>query len=237
LSTLLVDFGVVSADEAAAGRLASAARTDLSSALRDFLGSLAALQATALLIVDDAHHLPDAVMHELRSLSDMGGSMKLLQIVLVGEPSLTRSLRSAELRGLDDRVALRAELGPLEEDELAGYVAHRLAVAGRGERVGFSEIALRRIFSLSRGVPGVVNQLCDRSLSLGYKVSASNIDADFVDEAAQQLGLAAAEASETWADRAKLVALMIGLMLVGAAGAGWVFHDSFARAFAHYLSR
>jgi len=230
LGTLLVDFGVASQDDVAAGPLASASRVDLSGALRDFLSSLAVLQASALLIVDDAHRLPTAVMHEVRALADMAASGKLLQLVLVGEPSLTRQLKSSEFRDIDDRVGLRAELGPLEEEEIAGYVAHRLAVAGRGERVGFTEVALRKTFSLSRGIPGVINQICDRALTLGYQTSASAIDGDFVDEAAQQLGLMAAESAGSWRDRVMIVVLMLALMLAGAAGAGWVFREPLSRA-------
>jgi len=232
LNTLLVDFGVVSPDDVASGRLASASRVDLSGALRDFLGSLAVLQASALLIVDDAHRLPSAVLHEVRALTDTAASGKLLQLVLVGEPSLTRQLKSSEFRAIDDRVALRAELGPLEQDELPGYVAHRLAVAGRGERVGFSEVALKKIFALSGGIPGVVNQICDRALTLGYQTSASNIDGDFVGEAAQQLGLMPAEGSQSWRDRIAIALLMIALVLAGAAGAGWVFREPLSRALA-----
>ncbi len=232
LKTLLVDFGVISREDVAAGQLAAASRADLAGALRDFLGSLAALQATALVIVDDAHRLSSALLAEVRDLSETAAASGLLQIVLVGEPELSRALRAADARALDQKAKVRLVLGPLDEDEIPGYVAHRLAVAGRGERVDFSEPALGRVFSLSRGVPRVVNEICDRSLTLGYQGSASRIDGDFVEEAAQHLGLAAAEAAQTWRDRAIVAAAMLALMLVGAAGAGYVFRDSLGRALA-----
>jgi general secretion pathway protein A len=234
LSTLLVDFGVVSGDEADAGRLTSASRVDLSGALRDFLRSLAGLEATALVILDDAHRLPDAVLHELRSLADVGASGKLLQIVLVGDDSLTRQLTSSEFRAIDDRVAARLELGPLDGDEVPGYVAHRLALAGRGERVGFSEVGLRKVYALSRGVPGVINQICDGALTLGYQSSASNIDGDLVDAAAQQLGLLPTAAGASWRERVIIIVLMLALMLAGAAGAGWVFREPLGRVLAQF---
>jgi general secretion pathway protein A len=236
LGTLLVDFGVVSAEDMAAGRLAAASRSELSSALRDFLSSLAVLQASALLIVDDAHRVADAVLHELRALSDIAATGKLLQIVLAGEPSLLRQLRSAELRPIEERVAVRTELGPLEQDEVPGYVAHRLAVAGRGERVGFSEVALRRIFSVSGGVPGVINRLCDRALTLGSRISASQIDGDFVEDAAQQLGLSSSSSDRgaTWRDRMAIVLVMLALMLAGAGAASWVFRAPLSRALAQW---
>jgi len=230
LRTLLVDFGVISQAEAAAGQLASASHQDLAGALRDFLSSLTALQATALLIVDDVDRLPPAVLQELRSLSDLAASGQLLQMVLVGEPSLTRQLKSGDLRAIDDRVAQRVELGPLQEDEVSGYVAHRLAVAGRGERIDFSEPALGRIFAMSQGVPAVVNRICDKALTLGYQSSASRIDGDFVDDAAQQLGLTSVDGARSWRERALLATLMLTLVLAGAAAAGWVFREPLSRA-------
>src|SRR5262249_44219758 len=126
-------------------------------------------------------------------------------------------------------VALRTELGPLAADEVPGYVAHRLAVAGRGERVSFSEVALRKVFSLSLGVPAEINQICDRALTLGYQSSASNIDGDFVDDAARQLGLLSRDMGGSWRERAMIAALMTGLMLAGAAAAAWVFQEPLGR--------
>jgi len=237
LKTLLVDFGVISQAEASAGQLASASRDDLAAALRDFLGSLTALQATALLIVDDADRLPPAVFQELRNLSDIAAaSGRLLPMILVGDGSLERQLRTGDLRALDERVALRAALGPLEQDEISGYVAHRLAVAGRGERIDFSEPAVEHVFELSGGVPGIVNRICDRALTLGYQASASRIDGHFVDEAAQQLGLSSAEGADGWRDRALIALLMLALVLAGAAGAGWVFREPLSRAISQFSS-
>jgi len=230
LKTLLVDFGVISPDEAATGHLAKASHDDLAGALRDFLGSLAVLQASALLMLDDAHALSSAVLREVRELADVAASGHLLQVVLVGEPGLTRLLRTNDLRAIDGHVTVRVELGPLEEEEVIGYVAHRLAVAGRGERVEFTDAALRKIFALSRGVPGIVNQLCDRALTLGYQASASRIDGDLVEQAAQQAGLSPADGDESWRDRLMIAVLMISLMLAGAAGAGWVFREPLSRA-------
>jgi type II secretory pathway predicted ATPase ExeA len=230
LKTLLVDFGVVSAEDAAGG-LASASHDDLSRALHGFLASLSILKATALLIVDQAHKLPADVLHELRSLS---GSGHPLQLVLVGEPALTRQLRSDDLRAIDERVGARVELGPLEDDEVGGYVAHRLAVAGSGERVGFSETAVRRIFALSHGVPGAINRICDGSLALAHEASASLIDDEFVENAAQQLGLTPPESRDPLRDRVMIVVLMIALVLAGAAGAGWVFREPLGRVLTHF---
>jgi general secretion pathway protein A len=180
--------------------------------------------------VDDAHGLQTPVLEELRGLADTAAEGKLLQILLVGEPALTRLLKTNDLRAVNDRVKVRVELGPLDEDEISGYVAHRIAVAGRGGRVEFGESALRKVFALSRGIPGLVNQICDRALMLGYQSSASHIDADFVEQVAQDTGLVQAESGNSVRDRALIAVLMLSLMLAGAAGAGWVFREPLGRA-------
>ena len=164
----------------------------------------------------------------------MAATQRLLQIVLVGEPGLTRLLRTNDLRPLDERVNLRVELGPLEEEEVPGYVAHRLAVAGRGERVDFGDAAIRKIFTLTGGVPRAINQICDRAMTLGYQVSASRIDADLVEQAAQQLEFVPADAPSSWRDRALIAVVMIVMMLAGAAGAGFVFREPLTRAWVHW---
>jgi general secretion pathway protein A len=112
-----------------------------------------------------------------------------------------------------------------------------LAVAGRGERVEFGETALERIFALSDGIPGIVNQICDRALVLGCQSSASHIDADLVERAAQQIGLSPADAASSWRDRALIALLLIVLMLAGAAGAGWVFREPLGRVMSQFSTR
>ena len=189
--------------------------------------------ARTLLIVDDAHKLSSVVLRELRRLSDAAGA-GLLQIVLVGEPELTSLLRANDLRALDEHVKVRVELDPLDADEVPGYVAHRLAIAGRGERVEFGESALERIFELSDGVPGLVNQLCDRALVLGYQSSASHSDADLVEQAAQHIGLSPADAKRSWSDRVLMAVVLIVLMLAGAVGAGWVFREPLGRVVSQF---
>jgi len=115
LKRLLVDFGVISSDETA-GQLASASRDDLSRALREFFASLAVLQASALVIVDDAHMLPPEVWMELGAICDHDGHRRLVQMLLVGEPSLRRTMRRGDVRPLERRVAFRVDLASLRRE-------------------------------------------------------------------------------------------------------------------------
>ena len=235
LKTLLVDFGVISDHETARRRLGSASREDLSRALDNFLSSLTVLQASALVIVDDAHALPADVLAELRALCQNAADRRLLQIVLVGEPALTRLLRKGELRSLDDRVAVRVEFGPLVPGEVPEYVAHRLAATGKGERVQVDDDALREMFAISEGLPGVLNQLCDRAAAMGAQLRAGRVDGEIVAHAAHALGVGPEHRSAaTWRDRVLITALSILMLVAGAVGAGWVFRQPLSRAVAQW---
>ena len=226
LKRVLVDFGVVSASEAAAGRMAKASLADLQTALRDFLYSLAPLQAFAVIIVDEAQNLSVDLLQQVRVLADTGGEEQLLQVMLVGQPSLSVTLSKPELRATFQHLSARATLGPLAADEIAGYVAHRLQVAGTSPRVEFDESATERLYLLSGGVPRVINLVCDRALAAGRAESASAIDEAFIEQAAAELGLAA-PAPHT--SRLRVLALstaFVLLVLVGAAAGAFVFRAS-----------
>jgi type II secretory pathway predicted ATPase ExeA len=233
LKNVLADFGVMSRDELASGGLAT--RHDLSTALRSFVGSLASLQASAVVIIDEAQNLPSDVLEEVRVLSDIGDGAPLLQVVLVGQPSLTTLLKRAEYKAIHQRVAQRCHLEPLPADEVAGYVIHRLAVAGSSSRVEFAEAAIPRIFALTRGVPRVMNLVCDRALARGFEASASTIDVKLVDAAADDLDLGPPKSRVRAVAAALLAAVGLVLcILVGAGAAAWVFRDAVHRTIAQW---
>ena len=113
LKTLLIDFGIVSADEIRSGRLRGASRTDLSYPLYDFLASLQPLKAFAVVMIDEAHNLTTDLLEEIRILSDLEKNHeKLLEVMLIGQPELRDRLASTEMRQLAQRVSLRCELVP-----------------------------------------------------------------------------------------------------------------------------
>jgi general secretion pathway protein A len=230
LKTLLVDFGVISDHETARRRIGSTSREDLVGALDRFLSSLTVLQASALVIVDDAHALPVEVLAELRALCQNAADRRLLQILLVGDPALTDLLRNSELESLDDSVAVRVTLGPLAPAETPDYISHRLATTGKGERVQIDDDALREMFVCSEGVPGVLNQLCDRAAAMGAQLRAGHVDGAIVVHAAHALGIGQRKRSAAWRDRALITAALIVLLTAGAVGAGWIFREPLIRA-------
>jgi general secretion pathway protein A len=190
LKMLLLDFGVVSVDDLRSGRLNGASRPDLSYPLYDFLKTLVPLQAFAVVIIDEAQNLSVPLLEEIRILSDLEAPEKLLQVVLVGQLELHAKLKLPEMRQVDQRISVRCELEPMNRDMVAGYIAHRMDVAGGGrERGEFSVQAIDEIYRMSKGVPRVVNLICDRSLHHAYLERASRIEAPHVVRATVDLGL------------------------------------------------
>src|SRR5262245_31803844 len=162
LKRILQDFGVISREDAKAGRLANVSKQELIDALYDFLLGLIPLKASAVLIIDEAQNLPLAVLEQIRILSNLETDKeKLLQIILVGQLELQAQLRAPELRQLDQRVSIRYELKPLDRESAGAYVSHRLAIAG-GSSVTFTQKALDRVHALSGGIPRLINLICDR---------------------------------------------------------------------------
>jgi type II secretory pathway predicted ATPase ExeA len=190
LKTLLVDFGVVSIGDLTRGRFTGASRSDLSFLLYEFLDSLAPLQAFAVLIIDEAQNLSLPLLEEIRILSELERREKLLQVVLVGQPELRAKLKLPQMRQVDQRVSVRCELEALDAGGVAGYVNHRLLVAGRSERgVEFTKAALEEVHRGSSGVPRLINRICDRALQHAYLSRSRQIDTHFVWAALDDFGL------------------------------------------------
>ena len=182
LKVVLIDFGVVSADDFTSGRLKGASRTELSYLLYEFLATLAPLEAFAVVFIDEAQNLSLSLLEEIRILSDSDGRQRQLQVVLVGQIELRDKLRLPELRQVDQRVSVRCDLGPLDEAGVAGYVAHRLHVAGgSADRISFSGDGIAAVYQASGGVPRLINRVCDRALHQGHLRQAAIIDREIVE--------------------------------------------------------
>lgn len=117
-----------------------------------------------VLIVDEAQNLSTDTLEQVRLLTNLEtATTKLLQIILIGQPELRALLDQPELRQLAQRITGRYHLDPLSAAETAGYVKHRMRVAGATAEV-FTPSALREIHRLSGGIPRVINVICDRVL-------------------------------------------------------------------------
>ena len=203
LREILLDFGVVSREAVRSGRISAATKHDLVSTLHEFLVSLIPIGGCGVLIIDEAQHLSTPVFEELRVLSNLEtNNQKLLQIVLVGQLNLLDALKSPEVKRLDQRISMRALLHPLTRNDLEAYIGHRLSVAHGSSSITFDSGALDVIYAISKGIPRVINLLCDRSLMIGASFSLRTIPVDVVAEAAAALGLRTARATAgVWTDR------------------------------------
>ncbi|HEY7377600.1 MAG TPA: AAA family ATPase [Steroidobacteraceae bacterium] len=121
-----------------------------------------------VVIVDEAQNLSIEVLEQVRLLTNLEtATQKLLQIILIGQPELREVLRRVELRQLAQRITGRYHLSPLTRRETAGYVQHRLRVAGATGEV-FTKGALGEVHRLSRGIPRIINVVSDRALLGAY---------------------------------------------------------------------
>ena len=161
-------------------------RLEMIDVLNEFLLQESMAGRTVVLVLDEAQHLAPEVLEELRMLTNLETAHeKLLQIVLVGQPELGRTLAQPSLRQLRQRIALVAELRPLTLAETRKYVAHRLAIAGAKGRTIFTTGAVRRLHRVSRGIPRIINVVADKALMLGYGARMKRVTARLVREAAR----------------------------------------------------
>jgi type II secretory pathway predicted ATPase ExeA len=145
---------------------------------------------TAVLIVDEAQNLSSELLEEIRLLTNLETSTeKLLQIVLTGQPELEERLKLPELRQLRQRVTLRCQTAPLTLEETFGYIAERLRIAGANCEPIFSKEAIQAVHTYSRGIPRVVNLLCEHSLINAYVESLRPVPAHLVEEVAREFQL------------------------------------------------
>src|SRR5438445_2262126 len=136
---------------------------------------------TVVVVVDEAQQMSVGALEQVRLLSTLEApDRKLLQIVLAGQPELEAKLARPELRQLNQRIAVRSRLHPLSERETFRYVEHRLRAAGLAGSLPFTWAAIARVHRYSRGVPRVINLVCDRALSTAFAGRKRNVDVDTV---------------------------------------------------------
>ena len=140
------------------------------------------------LFIDEAQDLSMELMEQVRLLSNLEtDQQKLLQIVLIGQPELRDMLDREELRQLRQRITVRYHLTSLSFAETEYYIYHRLQVAGANSAPTFSRGAIRKIYRYSRGVPRLVNAVCDKALLCGYVVSTKHLQAKHLRRAIREL--------------------------------------------------
>jgi len=158
--------------------------------LKDYLIEQFEKRHIVALLVDEAQQLSNELLEELRLLSNLETNEdKLIQIVLLGQPELETRLDQPDLRQLKQRVALHCSLAPLKDDEVNLYMLARLKTAGFEEKMLFEPKAVEKIALYSKGIPRLINVICDNALITCYASSKKVVSADFVEEVARDLKL------------------------------------------------
>lgn len=134
-----------------------------------------------VLIIDEAQNLNHDLLEEIRMLSNLEtDNAKLLQIILVGQPELRKTLSSATLIQLRQRISINCHIHPLTRFEVELYILHRLETAGDRDAASFSDGTIDIIFTYSRGIPRLINIICDFILLAAFAEETRAIDTELV---------------------------------------------------------
>jgi general secretion pathway protein A len=142
-----------------------------------------------LLIIDEAQKIPPHLLEEIRMLSNIEKQdTKLLNIFFVGQNEFNDLLRTEKSRALRQRITLTYNIKLLTQEETKEYIQYRLKVAGRVQEV-FTPKAINQIYRYSRGIPRLINIMCDRALLTGYVKGVTTIRQTIIKECAKELSL------------------------------------------------
>lgn len=172
LEAIIEDFGI---------NIKRRTRLDMMRKLNKFLLEEARLNHDAALIIDEAQKLSENALEQVRLLSNLETEKaKLLQIILVGQPELKKKLASPHLEQLRQRISVKYHIAPLDKNETKQYILHRLQVAGFNGRPLFEPETFESIYNFSKGIPRLINMLCDRSLLACFAMDKKKVDENVV---------------------------------------------------------
>ena len=181
LQSLLFELGAGSEDTSV---------RKLSEQINQLLGRAAAEQKRVIVVVDEAQNLDFAVLETLRQLSNFETTrVKLMQIILAGQPQLVKSLAAPEQEQLRQRISSVGRLSPLRLNETRDYINHRLRTAAYMGPELFTMGAVRDIWENAKGVPRRINTLCFNAMLLGFAARRKLIDDTILAEAAEDLDM------------------------------------------------
>jgi len=163
-------------------------KTKLLSDLNEFLIDLYARNYQPVLLIDEAQNLTPELLEEIRLLSNLETDRtKLLQIILVGQPELRDTIKLSELRQLRQRISINYHLTPLHYEEVGEYIRHRLKVAGNEQAFKIDEKMIDTVYKFSRGIPRLINILCDYGLITAYVEGKEHVTTDIIKAVASDL--------------------------------------------------
>ncbi len=163
-------------------------KLDLVGAIVQFLIEQSSQGNNVVIVIDECQNLNSRQLEQIRLLSNLETEKeKLLQIILVGQPELLAKLKNQDLRQLNQRVAVRYHMLPLDKPEVVAYIDHRLKTAGANRKLHFTPDAVDMIYTYSEGTPRLINILCDRALLAGFVENTFTITAEVIRQSAREV--------------------------------------------------
>jgi general secretion pathway protein A len=174
---------------------ARTSKTRLLSSLTELVTRRHAEGAITGLLIDEAQSLSDELLEEIRLLANLEtATEKIFPVVLAGQPELADRLNAQGLRQLKQRIALRCVLSPLDTRESAAYIAGRIRLAGGVGGQLFTREAVVAIHERSRGIPRLINVICDNVLLSAFAANTRPATRDMVEEVCRDFDLDAEQA-------------------------------------------
>jgi type II secretory pathway predicted ATPase ExeA len=155
---------------------------ELFQVFEEYLRSQSDQGKSVILIVDEAQNMPMKTLEELRVLSNINVDNKqLLQLIIVGQPELRQTLRRVDMMQFAQRVSVDYHLGRLNEHDINEYIEHRLVIAG-GEADLFTSDAKKLIARFCKGIPRIINTLCDTAMVYAYAEGINPVSTKIVEQ-------------------------------------------------------
>ncbi|MEX0321066.1 MAG: ExeA family protein [Puniceicoccaceae bacterium] len=141
-----------------------------------------------VVIIDESQNMTFQALEHMRLLSNLEtNTQKLLQIILIGQPELKEKLQHKSLRQLKQRILVHYDLPPLNRVEMEQYIRYRLIIAGANGRPEFTKAAMKKIYKHTKGIPRLINNMCDKSLLSAFVKSKDMINWWDVRRAAKEI--------------------------------------------------
>ncbi|MGD0231976.1 MAG: AAA family ATPase [Syntrophorhabdales bacterium] len=156
--------------------------------INDYLLNVHDRGRRAVLIVEEAQNLKAEVLEQIRLLTNLETNQrKLLQMIMIGQPELREMLAKPQLRQLSQRITARYHLDALSKEEIPGYINYRLSVAGAVRGPLFPPATVKRVYGLTKGIPRLINVICDRALLGAFVQEKERVDIKILKKAAREV--------------------------------------------------
>ena len=192
---------------------------------------------TTALVIDEAQNLEADVLEQLRLLTNLEtDTEKLLRIILLGQPELRLMLSTPQMAQVSQRITSKYHLNPLQPEDVRVYIQHRLKIAGDITGRLFSDRAIEHVIKLSKGIPRLINLLCDRALLGAYAENSDHVSLKIMKKAGDEITSAEKKPAVSFA-KAAVGLTILAILTVGLAVSFFTMQDDFMAYLSRFSSR